>query len=153
MIVVLAMLCASTAICAGANQLPPEVACTQIRESVRKVAQAERNQALALHLMADGKPTPIVQARLTELDAQTGDLREVLRKVRHSTSRRNSDVAECLEMGFKSLTDAESVSRQIKDVVMGEDGRDGFPPQIRSGEWDAQKLRRPALRPGANHGE
>ena len=48
------------ALAAGASPLPPEVACAQIRDAVHKVAGAERNQALALHLMADGKATPMV---------------------------------------------------------------------------------------------
>ncbi len=138
---------------AGANLLPPEVACSQIRDSVRKVAKAERNQALALHLMADGKPTPIVQARLTELQAQIGYLREVLRRVRNSTSRRNSEVAECLDMGFQSLTDAENVSRQIQDIVMGEGGPLGLPSQIKPGESGAQKLPEPSLPPAPSREE
>src|SRR5262249_10466373 len=67
---------------AGPKSLPPEVACSQIREAIHKVAAAERDQALALHLMADGKPTPMVQTRLTQLQAKIGDLREVLRRAR-----------------------------------------------------------------------
>ena len=120
--------------------IPPEVACTTIRDSVRKVAKAERDQALALHLMADGKPTPMVQARLTQLQAQMDDLRAVLRRVRDGASRHNADVSECLDMGFRSLNDAESVTRQIQDIVMGDSAA---PPQFRSGEPDARKLPAP----------
>jgi hypothetical protein len=148
-----AMLYATPASCAAATPLPPEVACTEIRDSVRKVAQAERDQALALHLMANGKPTAVVQTRLTELQAHIGDLRETLRRVRHNSSRRNPDVAECLQMGFKSLNDAESVTRQIQDVVMGEGGPLGLPPQIRSGESDGGKLPEPSLPPAAHPAE
>ena len=115
------------------------------------MAKSERDQALALHLMADGKPTPIVQTRLAELQAQIGELREVLRRVRHSAPRRNPDVIECLEMGFKSLTDAESVSRQIQDIVMGEGGPLGLPPQIKSGE--SKKLPEPPLPSALRHAE
>lgn len=136
---------AAPASCASATPIPPELACAQIREAVRKVAAAERNQALALHLMADGKPTPMVQTRLTELQAQIGDLREVLRNVRHGASRRNPDVSECLDMGFRSLSDAESVSRQIQDIVMGEGGPLGLPPQIKSDEHAGEKLPEPPL--------
>jgi hypothetical protein len=138
---------------AGANPVPPEVGCPQIRDAVHKVAAAERNEALALHLLADGKPTPIVQTRLTELQAQIGELREVLRQARKSPSHRNSDTAECISMGFKSLTEAESVSRQIQDVVMGEGGALGLPPQIKSGEPDAEKLPEPPLPPAPSHAE
>ena len=120
--------------------IPPEVACTTIRDSVRKVAKAERDQALALHLMADGKPTPMVQARLTQLQAQMDDLRAVLRRVRDGASRHNADVSKCLDMGFRSLNDAESVTRQIQDIVMGDSAA---PPQFRSGEPDARKLPAP----------
>ena len=144
---------ATSAISAGASPIPPEVACGQIREAVHKVATAERNQALALHLMADGKPTPIVQTRLTELQAQIGDLREVLRRVRTNASRHSSDVAECIAMGFQSLTDAESVTRQIEDIVMDEGGPLGLPPQIKSGEAGAEKLPEPPLPPAPSHAE
>ena len=135
-------LLAGPARAASPAPIPPEVACTSIRDSVRKVAKAERDQALALHLMADGKPTPMVQARLTELQAQIDDLRAVLRRVRNGASRHNADVSECLDMGFRSLNDAESVTRQIQDIVMGDSTA---PPQLRTGEPDARKLPGPAL--------
>ena len=94
----------------------------------------------------------MVQARLTELQAQIGDLREVLRRVRKGTSRHNSDVADCLDMGFRSLNDAESVTRQIQDVVMGDSGTP-VAPKLRSGEPDAEKLPAPESTPAPNHAE
>ena len=99
--------------------------------------------------MADGKPTPVVQTRLTELQAQIGNLREVLRHAREWFEAHNADVQECLAMGFQSLTDAENVSRQIQDIVMGEGGPLGLPPQIKSGESGGRKLPEPrfAARP------
>ena len=136
---------------AGPKSLPPEVACPQIREAVHKVAGAERDQALALHLMADGKATPMVQTRLTELQAKIGDLREVLRRARNGSPKHNSDAAECIAMGFRSLYDAESVSRQIQDIVMEDGGVLALPPQIKSGAPDAPKLPEPPLPP--NHAE
>lgn len=153
MAAVLAILHPAPANGASASPLPPEVACAQIHDAVHKVASAERNEALALHLMADGKPTPMVQTRLTELQAQIGDLREVLRRARNGASRHNSDVSECLSMGFQSLTDAESISRQIQDVVMDDGGVLGLPPQIRSGESDAPKLPEPPLPPAPSREE
>ena len=151
------MLPASRADCAGtrssAAPLAPEAACTEIRESVRHVAKAERDQALALHLMADGKPTPVVQTRLAELEAQLGELREVLRNVRHRAPRHNPDVVECLDMGFKSLSDGENVTRQIQDIVLGEGGPLGLPPQIKSDAADAQKLPEPPLPPVPSRAE
>jgi hypothetical protein len=137
-----ALLDAHPARAASPSPIPPDLACTTIRDSVRKVAKAERDQALALHLMADGKPTPMVQARLTELQAQIDDLRAVLRRVRNGASRHNADISECLDMGFRSLNDGESVTRQIQDIVMGDSTA---PPQLRPGEPDAPKLHGPVL--------
>jgi hypothetical protein len=144
---------ATPAICAGGSKATPEVACAQIRDAVRKVATAERNQALALHLMADGKPTPMVQTRLTELQEQIGDLREILHHARNAASRHNSDISDCISMGFQSLTDAESVSRQIQDIVMSDGGLLGLPPQIKSDERGAEKLPEPPLPRAPSHAE
>jgi hypothetical protein len=103
--------------------------------------------------MADGKPTPMVQARLTELQAQIDDLREVLRRVRNGESRHNADVSDCLDMGFRSLNDAESVTRQVQDVVMGDSGAPIAPKLRSSAEPDAQKPRAPMQTPAPNHAE
>src|SRR5262249_35826715 len=115
------------ALAAGASSAPLEVSCTQIRDAVHGVAAAERNQALALHLMAGGKPTPVVQTRLTELQAQIENLRGILRRARKGASRKNTDLQECIALGSRSLRDAENISRQIQDVVMGEDGEFALP--------------------------
>ncbi len=141
---IFAMVGGTAAASASPSPLTPEAACAQIREAVHKVATAERNQALALHLMADGKPTPMVQTRLTELQAQIGDLREVLRRARKAASRHHSDSSDCISMGFQSLTDAENVSRQIQDIVMGEGGP---LPHLKSGESGGQRLPVPPLQP------
>jgi hypothetical protein len=138
---------------ADAPAIPPDLACPQIRDAVHSMANAERNEALALHLMADGKPTPVVQTRLTELQTEIGNLREVLRRARKGSPHRNADVQECISMGFRSLTDAENISRQIEDIVMGEGGPLGLPPQIKSGESDAEKLPEPPLPPAPSHAE
>src|SRR5690349_19014608 len=84
-IVVIAAMLAVSAVsthAAGESSLSAEAACTQIRGSVKQLAHAERNQALALHLMSDGKPTALVASRLGELQQQMGNLRQVLRNVR-----------------------------------------------------------------------
>ncbi len=95
----------------------------------------------------------MVQTRLTELQAQIGDLREVLRRVRNGTSHHNADVQECISMGFQSLTDAENVSRQIQDIVMDEGGAPGMPPQIKPGQSGVQKLPEPPLPRAPRHEE
>lgn len=146
-LVVLPIFDATALNAAGPKPFPPEVVCSQIREAVHKVAAAERDQALALHLMADGKPTPMVQTRLTQLQAKIGDLREVLRRARDGSPKHNSDASECIAMGFRSLTDAESVSRQIQDIVMEDGGVLALPPQIRSGAPGAAQLPEPPLPP------
>jgi hypothetical protein len=138
---------------ASSRPIGPELACPQIRDAVHKLAEAERNEALALHLMADGKPTPVVQTRLTELQEQIGNLREILRRARKGSPRHNPDVQECLSMGFQSLNDAENVSRQIQDIVMDEGGPLGLPPQIKSGGSGAPQLPEPPLPPAPSRAE
>lgn len=139
---------APAARCAGESKLAPEIACTQVRSSIAKLAQAEREQGLALHLMANGKPTPMVATRFTELQASIADLRRVLRQVRDSAPTDDQYVSQCIELGFRSLSDAESLSSQIQDLVTSEGGPLA-PPQFKSGEFrDQQKLPEPPL-PGA----
>src|ERR1700732_5265156 len=74
-----------------------DLACRQIRESVRKVAKAERDEASALHMMTPGKPTPMAQARLTELQADLGELREILRRTRNGAA--SHEASDCVDMG------------------------------------------------------
>ncbi len=121
----------------------PDVACAEIRASIDQVARAEREQALALHLTAEGRPTPVVETKLTELQSRIGDLRETLRKMRHHAPIYDQHVAECIDLGFRSLSQAESLSSEIEDIVMRDDGPLGLPPQLKpSGELpDVVKLR------------
>jgi hypothetical protein len=148
------MLYTTAARCAGAaNAFPPEVDCTQIRESVHKVAQVERDEALALHLMPDGRVTPMVQTRLTQLQARIGELREALRQARRQAAPHDSNLSDCIEMGSQSLADAEKLSSQIQEIVMDEGGPLG-PPQIKSGgSRDGQRLLEPPLPDGPIHEE
>jgi len=95
----------------------------------------------------------MVQARLTQLQAQIDELREVLRRARNGATHHTTDVADCLDMGFRSLNDAESVTRQVQDIVMGESGSLIAPKLRSSGEPDARKLPAPVLTPGSNHAE
>lgn len=127
------------------GKVAPDVACTEIRGSIDKVARAEREEALALHLMAEGKPTPVVETKLTELQARIGDLRETLRNMRHHAPMDDQHVAECIDLGFRSLSQAESLSAEIEDIVMRGGGPLGLPPQLKpSGELPgAAKPRQP----------
>lgn len=134
--------------CAERISLGPEAACTLIRASVRNLATAEGNQALALHLMDHGKPTPIVSTRLTELQEQIGELREALRRVRHHAPADDPYVSECLDLGFKSLAAAESLSAQIQDLVISEGGLLALPPELKSQEPEAGE--KPQKPPSSN---
>ena len=128
-----------------------DLACRQIRESVRKVAKAERDEALALHMMTPGKPTPMAQARLTELQADLGDLREILRRTRNGAV--SNEASDCVDMGSKSLADGERLSKQIQDA-MGEGDAAASAPPIRSGESpDDGQLPEPALPGAKSHAE
>lgn len=122
-----------------------EAACTDIRAAIDQVARAEREEALALHLMVEGKPTPIVETKLTQLQARIGDLRETLRKVRHSAPRDDQHVSECIDLGFRSLAEAESLAAEIEDIVMRDGGPLGLPPQLKPSDElpDAGKPRQP----------
>jgi hypothetical protein len=133
--------------CSDASRLPDPAGCIEIRESIRSLAKAERNQALALHLMAGGKPTPMVQTRFTELQAQIGELREVLRRARDDSSATDSYVSDCIGMGFQSLNDAENLSKKIQDIMNGENSSPAA--QIKSDQPNvSQKLPEPVLPPG-----
>ena len=146
---------ASDARCAGAaaNALPPDVDCSEIRQSVHKLAQVERDEALALHLMPDGRVTPMVQTRLTELQARIGELREALRQARRQAAPHDSNLSDCIEMGFQSLADAEKLSSQIQEIVMDEGGPLG-PPQIKSGgSRGGRQPLEPPLPDGPTHEE
>ncbi len=126
----------------------PDVACREIRASIAHVARAEREEGLALHLMSEGKPTPMVETKLTELQARIGELRETLRAMRHHAPLHDQHVAECIDLGFSSLSQAESLSSEIEDIVMRDGGPLGLPPQLKpSGELpDVAKPRQPHAR-------
>lgn len=151
-LVLTAVLDQTPARCADASPLPAQAGCAQIRESIRSLAQAERHQALALHLMAGGKPTPMVQTRFTELQAQIGQLREVLRRARNGSSAKDSYVSDCIGMGFQSLTEAENLSKQIQDIMTDENPSPAA--QIKSDQpEDVQNLPGPPLPAAKSPGE
>lgn len=129
------------------GRVAPDAACAEIRASIDQVARAEREEALALHLMAEGKPTPVVETKLTELQARIGELRETLRRMRHSAPMDDQHVAECINLGFGSLSQAESLSAEIEDIVMRDGGPLGLPPQLKpSGELpNVAKPRQPRV--------
>lgn len=111
-------------------RLSSEGACAEIRVSISRLAEAERNQAFALRLMPKGEPTPMVEARLAELSARIDDLRDVLGHVRHGMSPGDEHVNRCVDLGFKSLSEAEQVSSTVQQMVMSETASLGFGPHL-----------------------
>ncbi len=116
-------------------QLTAEMACREIRVSLAALAEAERNQALALHLMADGKPTPIVEARLTVLQARISELRAALRKARIQGPSHDPEVSNCVKLGFRSLIDAEVLSNDVEQVVTVSGGPLSAPLRAGESKW------------------
>jgi hypothetical protein len=157
-----AVIFAATPICAAyasdlstqTSTLTPEAGCAQIRASIDRLADAERNQAFALHLMGNGKPTEMVETRLAQLDERCSDLRGTLRSVRNRTPLDDARVSECVEMGFEQLNKAESLSRDIQSIVASQGGALGIPDQLKQfPPEDERKLPTPPLPSGPDHAE
>jgi len=145
------VIASTSARCADDPSFAADLACRQIRESVRKVAKAERDEALALHMMTPGKPTPMAQARLTELQADLDDLRRILRRTRNGAA--SNEASDCVDMGSKSLADGEHLSKQIQDA-MGEGDAAASMPPIKSDESpDDHSLPEPPLPGAKSHAE
>ncbi len=117
------------------TRLTAETSCREIRLTLKSLAESERNQALALHLMADGKPTPIVEARLTELQARVSALRAILRKVRDNGPADDPQVQQCVALGFRSLVEAETLSNEIEQVVIASGGALTAPLRAGESKW------------------
>lgn len=135
------------------SKAAPETICTRIRASISELARAEREEALALHLMSGGQPTPMVESRLIELQTRIGDLREVLRSARHAAPPGDQSVSECINLGFKSLSAAESLSSQIEDIVRGEAAPLGPPPRLKSDELQGAEKLQPRVPDGPSREE
>lgn len=121
-----------------------ETACREIRQSLRVLAEAERNQGFALHLMTGARTTPMVEARLAELQGHISDLRELLRKLRHQAPIDDSRVEHCLKLGFRSLVEAETLARDVEKLVAGS-GPFGGPVKRGKSAWaEFPKTTRPA---------
>ncbi len=117
------------------TRLTAETSCREIRAALSALAKAEREQALALHLMADGKPTPVVEARLTELQVRTSALRAILRKVRDKGPADDPQVQRCVALGFRSLFEAETLSNEIEQVVIASGGPLTAPLRAGESNW------------------
>jgi hypothetical protein len=96
----------------------PSASCSEIHQALTRLAQAERDQALALQLFSRGAAVPIVQARLQRLQQVSADLREILRRVHASRLGHDSSVSECLKLGYQSLFAAEKVTSEVERVLI-----------------------------------
>ncbi len=117
------------------TRLTAETSCREIRAALSALAKAEREQALALHLMAGGKPTPVVEARLTELQVRTSALRAILRKVRDNGPADDPQVQRCVALGFRSLFEADTLSNEIEQVVIASGGPLTAPLRAGESNW------------------
>lgn len=117
------------------THLTAETSCREIRRTLKSLAEAERNQALALHLMTDGKPTAMVEARLTELQARISALRAILRTVRDKGPADDPEVEQCVALGFRSLFEAETLSNEIEQVVVASGGPLTAPLRVGESKW------------------
>jgi hypothetical protein len=117
-LVVLALQAASFA--AGSGDLEtysPEKACTAIKSGLRELADAERSEALALDLTTDTTTAAMVEVRLNALIDRSQQLRATLAAVRMSSVAHDSDVEECVAMGFHSLESAEKLSSDVEEIL------------------------------------
>jgi hypothetical protein len=124
----LLLLCAMNGWTAGATsyddgeELSAHQACAEIRNAIRRLAEAERAQALALTLSARGGSIARVELQLHELLARTRDLRGALRRARLSRAARDPHlkeyVEECVKLGFAQLPAAEQLSSEVQELLM-----------------------------------
>lgn len=103
----------------SSRRITPEAACGEIRTSLSGIAKAERAQALALDLVAEGASTAVVEAPLSELLERTNELRTTLRRVRLNTAESDQSVELCTKAGFRSLVEAERLSTDVEEVLYG----------------------------------
>ncbi len=146
-VILAATLLAPVAVRAEQETLGSEAACSLVRASMRRLAKAERNQALALHLMPEGKPTPMAQARFTELEAEIADLRKVLKRVREDAQPGDQYVTRCVDMGFSSLIEAEALVNRLRPLVMSDGGMWSIDSLLMSGELPAERELLPGQQP------
>lgn len=104
----------------------PEKACTAIKGGLRELADAERGEALALDLTTDATTAAMAEVRLNALIDRSQQLRATLAAVRMSSVARDSEVGQCVAMGFHSLASAEKLSSDVEEILYGA----GYPVAI-----------------------
>jgi hypothetical protein len=92
--------------------------CGAIHHALTNLAQAERDQALSLQLFSCGGQLAIVETRYRRLEQASGDLREILRRVRASRDSSEPALAECLKLGYQVLFAAEKVTSEVEPILI-----------------------------------
>ncbi len=96
----------------------PEAACTEIKNALHALADAEHDESLALDLATGGgNSAAIVEARLSVLLDRTQDLRIALKHARQSAAARDPMVDQCTRMGFRALVISEKLSSDVETVL------------------------------------
>jgi hypothetical protein len=104
--------------------------CSEIRQSLSRLGQAERDQALALQIFSGGGQLSMVELRYQRLQQAGGDLREILRRVRASSLGEDPSVSECLKLGYQSLFASEKVGTEVEQILFKAHGS----PLVRLGD-------------------
>jgi hypothetical protein len=98
----------------------PEAACTEIKNALHALGDAEHDESFALDLASGGgNSSAIVEARLSVLLDRTQDLRVALEHARHGASARDPMVDQCTRMGFRALVISEKLSSDVEGVLFG----------------------------------
>ncbi len=97
----------------------PAKACTAIKSGLRQLADAERSEALALDLTTDATTAAMAEVRLGVLIERSQQLRATLAAVRMSSVAHDSEVEQCVAMGFHSLASAEKLSSDVEEILYG----------------------------------
>ena len=98
----------------------PEAACTEIKNALHALGDAEHDESLALDLASSGgNSSAIVEARLSVLLDRTQDLRLALKHARQSPVARDPMVDQCTRMGFRALVISEKLSSDVETVLFG----------------------------------
>jgi len=99
-----------------------EAACTEIKNALHALGDAEHDESLALDLAAGGgNSAAIVEVRLSTLLDRTNDLRVALAHARHSPAARDPMADQCTRMGFRALVVSEKLSSDVETVLFGGD--------------------------------
>jgi hypothetical protein len=111
----------------------PDEACTEIKNALHALGDAEHDESFALNLVGGANSTAIVEARLSVLVDRTQDLRITLARVRQSAVAHDPMAQQCVQMGFHALEISEKLSSDVETVLYGDDDSVAQAPELRPG--------------------